>query len=67
MGNPPASSVFSRLGIIGLPSVTIDATRTYGHTLFQLRKNPKMGEWIASKDTPFYRRGIVLLAERWEK
>jgi len=24
-------------------------------------------EWIASKDIAFYRRGIALLPERWEK
>jgi len=26
-----------------------------------------MDEWIASKDTAFYRREIALLPERWEK
>jgi len=26
-----------------------------------------MNEWIASKDTAFYRREIALLPERWEK
>ena len=27
----------------------------------------RVDEWFASKDTAFYRRGIVLLPERWEK
>jgi len=26
-----------------------------------------MDEWIASKDIAFYRRGITLLPEKWEK
>jgi len=26
-----------------------------------------VNEWIALKDAAFYRRGIVLLPERWEK
>jgi len=26
-----------------------------------------VNEWIASKDTAFYRHGIALLLEKWEK
>jgi len=40
MGNPPISSVLST---VGLPSLPIDATRTYGYTHLQLQRSPKIG------------------------
>jgi len=30
-------------------------------------KIPKIDDWIASKDESFFRRGIHMLSERWEK
>jgi len=37
---------YSPFGIVGLPSFPIDATRTYGYTLLQLRRSPKMSGWM---------------------
>jgi len=54
---------------IGLPSLPIYATRTYGHTHFFCYEEVQkwVDKWIASKDTVLYHRGIALLPERWEK
>jgi len=30
-------------------------------------KIPKIDDWIASKDEAFFRHGIHMLPERWEK
>jgi len=40
------SSVLSKHDIVGLLSLPVDASRTYGYTLLQLRRSPKMNEWM---------------------
>lgn len=66
MGNPPASSVLTGLGTVWLPSLPVNATRTYGHTLLQLRTSPKMGGWMDCLERHRVHT-VVGLPERWEK
>jgi len=46
MGNPLASNVLFRLGTVGLPSLPIDATRTYGHTLLDFSSYGEVKKWV---------------------
>jgi len=59
-----ASNVLSSLDTVGLLSFPIDKTRIYGHFSSYEEIQKWMDEWIASKDTAFYRRGIAMLPER---
>jgi len=71
MVSPHASNILSRFDIVGLPIdyhlFQLMQTYAYGHILLQLRRNPKIDEWIALKNSAFYRCGIALLPERWKR
>jgi len=58
----PLASILSRLGTIKLPSLPTDATctDTYFSSYEEVQK--WVNEWIASKYTAFYRRGICSVA-----
>jgi len=64
MGSSTPSAVFSRHCSFRLSLVPIDdACLSTSHHM----KIPKIDDWIASKDEAFFRHGIHMLPERWEK
>jgi len=50
MRSSSTSAYSPELGPIGLSSFPINATRARRYTLLQLRRSPKMHQWIASKN-----------------
>jgi [histone H3]-lysine36 N-dimethyltransferase SETMAR len=69
MGSPPASCLLSKLLAPSDYHLFRSMQHAFAHTHFSnyVQVQKWMDEWLASKDSSFYRRGIQLLPERWEK
>jgi len=68
MGSSISSAVFSRHCSFQVPLVPINehGLSEQHFTSYEDIKNC-IDDWIASKDEAFFRRGIHMLPERWEK